>query len=165
MSPSGHSIIKEHMFLNKALLAGELSCHFFFNDKYFGYDDGIYAMIRLFEILSKTKKSLDSLLYGFPQKLSSPEFRIACNEDDKELIVKSVKKFFEEKNPQEMITIDGVRAHMPYGWGLVRASNTQPVICLRFESDTLDGLEKIKKDFFNALSLSFNAEQLEKEIM
>lgn len=164
ISPSGHSIIKEQMFLNKALLAGELSCHFFFNDKYFGYDDGIYAMLRLFEILHETNKSLKELLLDFPKKLSSPEYRIACNESDKEIIVSNVREFFKNKQPHELITIDGVRAHMKYGWGLARASNTQPVICLRFESETYDGLSQIKNDFLSALSKNFRKEDLENEL-
>lgn len=160
MSPSGHSIIKDQMKKNNALLGGELSCHFFFNDTYFGYDDGIYAMMRLFETLVTAGKTLDELLAVFPKKYSSPEYRVACQEDQKHTIVESVKDAFIKRGDAKTITIDGIRATMPYGWGLVRVSNTQPAITIRFESDTQDGLKKIKTDFFETLKPYFDASWL-----
>jgi len=165
MSPSGHSIIKERMAATKALLGGELSCHFFFHDRYFGYDDGIYAALRLFEILHATQKTLDQLLQDFPKKVSSPEFRIMCLSDSqKTVIVEHVKTIFAARKDLELITIDGVRAHMNYGWGLARASNTQPAISLRFESDTQEGLHHVKTDFFNALQPYFEEQRLRKDL-
>lgn len=151
MAPSGHSHIKDTLRKNNALLAGELSCHFFFADRYFGYDDGIYAMMRLFEIIIQTKKTLKELLEIFPKKVSSPEYRLACPEEKKDEIVDAVKSYLEKQKDIELITIDGVRAQTKDGWGLVRASNTQPVLSLRFESDTQEGLERIKKLFIYVL--------------
>lgn len=156
IAPSGHSIIKEHIRKNNALLGGELSCHFFFNDKYFGYDDGIYASIRLFELLHKTNKTLSKLISKLPQKTNSPEYRIPCKENEKNNIIQHVQNIFAARKDTDLITIDGMRAQMPYGWGLIRASNTQPVVCLRFESDTQANLLKLKSDFANALQPFFN---------
>ncbi len=161
MSPSGHSLIKEAMKKHKALIAGELSCHFFFNDRYFGYDDGIYAALRLFEIVEKTKQSLDELVSIFPKKVSSPEIRIPCKTDNEKVkIVDDVKTIFGARQDAKTLTIDGIRAQMDYGWGLVRASNTQPVICLRFESSTPDGLKQVKNDFYQALEGHFEEKTL-----
>ncbi len=161
ISPSGHSLIKKAMAEHNAKLAGELSCHFFFNDRYFGYDDGIYATLRLFEILEETKKPLEELLTIIPVKQSSPEIRIKCSTDaQKVAIVADVKKIFAAREDAELLTIDGIRASMPYGWGLLRASNTQPVICLRFESTTKEGFDQVKEDFFKALLPHFDEKTL-----
>ena len=163
MSPTGHSIIKSNLKKHQAIIAGELSCHFFFNDRYFGYDDGIYAAMRLFEILNKTNKELDDLLTLFPSTISSPEIRIACKtEQEKQEIVNHVTKEFAKRTDCQTITIDGVRAQMSYGWGLVRASNTQTVISLRFESTTQDGILKVKRDFFTTLLSFFEEDTLKK---
>ncbi len=165
IAPSGTSNIKKSMKEHCAVLGGELSCHFFFNDRYFGYDDGIYAMCRLFELLATTQKTFEALLELIPSKISSPEFRIACDSDEiKESIINDVKKYFAVKKDSELITIDGIRAHMNYGWGLARASNTQPVICLRFESDSQDGLTRVKNDFFTSLKTHFDEQTLRKSI-
>jgi phosphomannomutase/phosphoglucomutase len=165
MSPTGHSIIKESLIRHKALLAGEFSCHFFFNDRYYGFDDGIYAALRLLEILHKSKKSLRDLLAIFPKRISSPEFRMHCtSEEQKGIIVNHVTKIFTARPDAQTITIDGIRAQMDYGWGLVRASNTQTVVSLRFESDTDDGLIRVKQDFFNALLPFFNEKKLKEAI-
>ncbi len=151
MAPSGHSKIKDIMQKQDALLAGELSCHFFFKDRYFGYDDGVYAMFRLFEILHKTNKTLGELIAEFPKKFCTPEYRLTCKEKNKQLIVDHVTSCFIGKKNIKILTIDGIRAQMSYGWGLVRASNTQPLISLRFESDTKEGLQKVKCDFAQTL--------------
>ena len=165
VAPSGHSHIKSAMKEHKALLAGELSCHFFFHDRYFGYDDGIYAGLRLIEILHASGKTLTQLLAQIPQKVSSPEIRIACkNDSDKQGIVSDVKKIFAARSDLELITIDGIRAHMSYGWGLLRASNTQPVICLRFESDDSAGLDRVKNDFYQLLLPYFDEQFLRSKI-
>ncbi|MEX0940904.1 MAG: phosphomannomutase/phosphoglucomutase [Candidatus Babeliales bacterium] len=164
ISASGHSIIKDQLKKQDALLAGELSCHFFFKDRYFGYDDGIYAALRLFELLQDSQKSLDELLTIFPQKYATPEIRIACPQEKMDEIVDSVKEYFAKDVQAEVITIDGIRVAMQHGWGLVRSSNTQPVICLRFESDSADGLNLLKKDFLQALTPYFTKEELYKEL-
>jgi phosphomannomutase / phosphoglucomutase len=160
MAPSGHSIIKEHLRISNAKLAGEISCHFFFNDRYFGYDDGIYAALRLFELLHETQLNLDALIDTLPKKVSSPEYRISCAESDKTLIVDHVRKVFEKHKDVEIITIDGVRATFADGWGLIRASNTQSVVCLRFESDSRSGLRRVESMFKNALLPFFSNRQL-----
>jgi phosphomannomutase/phosphoglucomutase len=164
ISPCGHAIIKEKMNEYAALLGGELSCHFFFEDRYFGYDDGIYAMMRLLEIIVKSGKPLDELLRIFPQKISSPEIRIASTDEQKFNIVAHLKNAFGNLKDVELITIDGVRAHFPYGWTSIRVSNTQPMLSVRFESDSLHGFEKIKKDIFEALTPYFEKTVLEKAL-
>lgn len=165
MSPAGHSIIKEQMRIHHALLGGELSCHFFFNDRYFGYDDAFYAMMRLFELLVQSGKTLDDLLRIIPKKFSSPEYRVKCNEDKKVSIVAAVKDVFMRRADATTITIDGVRATLPYGWGLVRVSNTQPALTIRFESDSQQGLQQVKQDFYTALQPYFdNAAWLQEQL-
>jgi phosphomannomutase len=122
-------------------------------------------MFRLFELMVLTKKTFEELLAMVPIKISSPEFRIACHSDEvKESIINDVKKYFATKPDSELITIDGIRAHMHYGWGLARASNTQPVICLRFESDCQDGLARVKNDFFTVLKMHFDEQVLRESI-
>ncbi len=160
MSPSGHSIIKDQMKKNNAILAGELSCHFFFKDRYFGYDDGIYAMVRLFEILMQSEKSLDDLLIKFPKKYTSSEFRLTCQESQMPLIIEHIQATFEHKSNIKLMTIDGIRVIMEDGWGMARASNTQPVICLRFESDSLQGLQRIQGEFVEILKSYICSDEL-----
>lgn len=164
ISPSGHSIIKKAMKEYHALLAGELSCHFFFADRYFGYDDGIYAMLRLFELLQESGKTLDELVATIPKKISSKEYRIVCDDAKKQHIVQAVKDTMLKRPDVQALTIDGVRATMPYGWGLVRASNTQPALTIRFESDTYEGLNRVKHDFFVALEPFFDPIWLKKQL-
>jgi len=165
LAPSGYSFIKQAMAQHGALLGGELSCHFTFNDRYLGYDDGIYAGLRTIEILHQTGKSLDELLTIIPHKISSPEIRLACSSDaQKATIVTHVTGILAARTDLDLITIDGIRAQMSYGWGLVRASNTQPVICLRFESDTTAGLTRIKEEFFQALTPFFDNDLLRRKI-
>lgn len=161
MSPSGHAIIKSQMKKHKALLGGELSCHFFFNDRYFGYDDGIYAALRLFEHILHSGEPLHQLLSFFPRKVSSPEIRISCSEKKIPSIIKDLEDYFSRKSNVKVVTIDGIRVTMKHGWGIVRGSNTQPVLCMRFESDTKTGLQKVKDDFFNVLQPHFEAKIIE----
>ncbi|MFZ5954117.1 MAG: phosphomannomutase/phosphoglucomutase [Candidatus Dependentiae bacterium] len=162
ISPSGHAIIKDQMKKNNALLAGELSCHFFFADRYFGYDDGIYAFLRLFDILYKSGKTLEELLTIFPKKYSSSEIRLSCAEQQKQTIINMIKNEFTLKPYTKLITVDGVRAVMPYGWGIIRASNTQEVLSMRFESDSEHGLEQIKDDFKLILRQYYDFSTLQK---
>lgn len=161
LSATGHSLIKQAMKKHNALLGGELSCHFFFHDRYFGYDDGIYAMMRLFEILIESDKTFEQLLMVFPKKFSSREFRVACREEDKKGIISAVHDFFAKRSGVKIVTIDGVRATMPEGWGIVRASNTQPVMSMRFESDSPRGLEVVKQLFIDALASYYTQQELQ----
>ncbi|MFC1842827.1 phosphomannomutase/phosphoglucomutase [Candidatus Dependentiae bacterium] len=165
LSPSGHSIVKKLMSEQGALLGGELSCHFFFADRYFGYDDAFYSMMRLFEILVKDKKSLQELISLFPKKISTPEMRIECADNKKKEVVQQVKLLFEKKPNVTLVTIDGVRAIMDYGWGILRVSNTQPAVSLRLESSTEEGLEKVKHDFYNAMSPHFDQDVLKEHMV
>jgi phosphomannomutase/phosphoglucomutase len=164
ISPSGHSIIKDYMKQHQGLIGGELSCHFFFHDRYFGYDDGIYAAMRLFEILVGQGKTLEQLLSIVPKKCSSREYRVACPDDKKNMVVQSVKELFAQRHDVQALTIDGVRAMMPYGWGLVRVSNTQPALTIRFESDTIKGLQNVKQDFYDALKPYFEPSWLANQL-
>jgi len=152
ISATGHTNIKEQMKQQDALLGGELSCHFFFKDRYFGYDDGIYAMMRLIELLCDTGKSLDALVAIFPQKYSSREYRIACPDDIKRVIVDRVTDILASRSDVDIITLDGVRAMWADGWGILRASNTQPALSLRFEADSSRALNRIKSEFADLLA-------------
>lgn len=164
ISACGHAIIKSQMEKNHALLGGELSCHFFFEDRYFGYDDGIYAMMRLFEIVQKSGKSLNELVSIFPKKYSSPEIRIACAEDKKQIIIDNVKRYFEKRSDADLLTIDGIRVTLPYGWANVRASNTQAVLSMRFEGNSPQDLVRIKQEIMNILIKFFDENLLRKEL-
>jgi phosphomannomutase/phosphoglucomutase len=161
ISPAGHAIIKATMERNHALLGGELSCHFFFHDRYFGYDDGIYALMRLLEIIISSGKSLQELIAVFPKKFSTAEIRLACAEEQKQIIINALKEYFSQCADADIVTIDGIRVTMPYGWGIVRASNTQPVLSMRFESETEQGLAHIKQDFIDLLSQYFDRKTLQ----
>jgi phosphomannomutase/phosphoglucomutase len=145
----GHSLIKAKMREEEAVLAGEMSGHIFFSHKYFGYDDAIYAGARLLEILSNTDKSISELLSGVPKMVSTPEIRIECPDEKKFEIVKMLTEDF--KNNHEVIDIDGARIIFDDGWGLVRASNTQPVLVLRFEGKSEDSLKNIKNEIESRL--------------
>ena len=142
MWKTGHSLIKKKMKEEKAELAGEMSGHMFFADRYFGYDDAIYASCRLLEILSNTGKALSDLLSDVPKTYTTPEIRVDCPDDKKFALVEQVTDYFRQRN--EVIDIDGVRVLFPDGWGLVRASNTQPALVLRFEALSENRLSEIK---------------------
>jgi phosphomannomutase/phosphoglucomutase len=142
MWKTGHSLIKEKMREEKAVLGGEMSGHIFFADRYFGYDDAIYASCRLIELLSETDKKLSQLLSDVPRTFITPEIRVDCPDEIKFKAVETVKEFLRKDHP--IIDVDGVRVKYEDGWGLVRASNTQPVLVLRFEALTQDRLNAIK---------------------
>jgi phosphomannomutase/phosphoglucomutase len=143
MWKAGHSLIKAKMKEEeKAVLGGEMSGHIFFADRYFGYDDAIYAAIRLLEILSQTGEKLSSLLADVPQTFATPEIRIDCPDDKKAAVVHKIKKHFQDT--PGIIDIDGVRIPFEGGWALVRSSNTQPVIVLRFEASSAKNLQLIR---------------------
>jgi len=155
MYKTGHSLIKAKMKEEHALLAGEMSGHMFFSDRYHGYDDAIYASLRLLEILSKGKK-LSELAAQVPHYFSTPEIRVETTDEKKFAIVDGLKASFMKS--YKVIDIDGVRVDFGDGWGLVRASNTQPVLVLRFEAKTKDRLEEIESLFLDNLrKLGINA--------
>jgi phosphomannomutase/phosphoglucomutase len=143
MWKTGHSLIKKKMKEEKAELAGEMSGHMFFADRYFGFDDAIYASCRLLEIISKTGKKISELLSGIPKTYSTPEIRVDCPDDKKFILVDKVTEHFKRLN--NIIDIDGVRVLFEDGWGLVRASNTQPALVLRFEAMSEKRLAEIKE--------------------
>ncbi len=141
---TGHSLIKAKMKEVQAELAGEMSGHMFFKDRYFGYDDGIYASCRLLEIVAATGKTLPQLLEGIPKTYTTPEIRVECADEIKFDVVARARAYFQEHGYQ-VIDVDGARIVFPDGWGLVRASNTQPVLVLRYEAETPERLEEIRR--------------------
>ncbi|MHB8138356.1 MAG: phosphomannomutase/phosphoglucomutase [Smithellaceae bacterium] len=151
MWKAGHSLIKAKMKEEKALLGGEMSGHIFFADRYFGYDDAIYAAVRLLEILSQTNQSISELLSDVPQTFATPEIRVDSDDDKKTAVVEKIKNHY--RNTPGVIDIDGVRIPFPEGWALVRCSNTQPVIVLRFEASSAESLQKIRSEVESLLVL------------
>ncbi len=149
MYKTGHSLIKAKMKETGAALAGEMSGHLFFADRYFGYDDAIYAACRLVEILDSSGKKVSELLADVPETVVTPEIRRDCPDDRKFEIVKKVTAHFKSK--YDVVDVDGVRILFPDGWGLVRASNTQPVLVLRFEAENQARLEEIQSEVERAL--------------
>ena len=140
---TGHSLIKKKMKDSHALLAGEMSGHIFFADRYYGYDDAIYASLRLLEILHRSGSpySVKSLLDGVPKLYSTPEIRFDTPDEVKFQVVERVKVAFKD---YPVIDIDGVRINFPDGWGLIRASNTQPALVMRFEATSPEALTRIQ---------------------
>jgi phosphomannomutase/phosphoglucomutase len=143
MWKTGHSLIKKKMKAVQAELAGEMSGHMFFADRYFGYDDALYAALRLLEILADTGKSIGELLSDVPPTFNTPEIRVACPDKVKFEVVARVTDYFRQR--EKVIDIDGVRVLFGDGWGLVRASNTQPALVLRFEALSEARLNEIRK--------------------
>lgn len=143
---TGHSLVKEKIKVEKAPFGGEMSGHVFFTDRNYGYDDAPYAGLRLCEILANTGKNIQQLLEGLPDAFNTPEIRIDTTEEKKVLIVEKVKEKFTKLNDPNITVnlIDGIRISFPEGWALARASNTQPVLVVRFESNTQAGLNKIQ---------------------
>ena len=132
MYKTGHSLIKAKMKQEHAELAGEMSGHMFFADRYFGYDDALYAACRLMEIVAASGKPLSAQLEGLPKTVSTPEIRFDCPDETKFQVVESVADHF--RGTHKVIEVDGVRVLFERGWGLLRASNTQPVLVMRFEA-------------------------------
>jgi phosphomannomutase / phosphoglucomutase len=150
MWKTGHSLIKKKMKEEGAELAGEMSGHMFFADRYLGYDDATYASFRLLEILSGTDKPLSTLLSDVPKTFTTPEIRVECPDDRKFAVVKKVTTYFKDR--YNVIDIDGVRVLFGDGWGLVRASNTQPALVLRFEAVSQARLSEIQEMMESVLS-------------
>ncbi|RKX61067.1 MAG: phosphomannomutase [Thermodesulfobacteriota bacterium] len=150
MWKTGHSLIKNKMKEEKAILAGEMSGHLFFADKWFGFDDGVYTSVRLVEILSQNEKRLSEYLKDIPKLFSTPEIRKECPDEIKfKVVEKLVKKFKEDGF--NVVDIDGARIEFEEGWALVRASNTQPVLVLRFEAESEEFLKKLQNKVYKEL--------------
>jgi phosphomannomutase/phosphoglucomutase len=150
MWKTGHSLLKAKMKELGAPFAGEMSGHMFFADDYFGFDDAIYASLRLAELVANSGKKLSELVAEIPSFVSTPEIRVDCPDEDKFLVVSELVKRFQEK--YEVVDVDGARVLFGDGWGLVRASNTQPVLVLRFEAKTPERLRAIGQEFLSVLS-------------
>jgi len=143
MWKAGHSIIKAKMKETGAALAGEMSGHIFFEDRFYGFDDACYAGARLLEILSNNDKPLSELLSDLPKTFSTPEIRIECPDETKFKVAAQIAEHFQSLG-HDVNTIDGARITFAHGWGLVRPSNTQALLVLRFEAETAENLERIK---------------------
>lgn len=149
MYKTGHSLIKAKMKQEHAELAGEMSGHMFFADRYLGYDDALYAACRLMEIVAASGKPLSAQVAGLPRTVTTPEIRVDCPDDRKFEIVGRVAGHF--KRTHQVIDVDGVRVLFGKGWGLLRASNTQPVLVMRFEAETPELLDQYRREVEGAL--------------
>lgn len=151
MWKTGHSLIKNRMLELDAILAGEMSGHLFFRERWFGFDDGIYAAARLLEIISQESDDVSTLFHQFPNSINTPEIKVPVNEKDKFSLVQKIIKIAQlpdtVSDALTMNTLDGLRIEFSYGWGLVRASNTTACLTLRFEADTKDNLQHIQLQF------------------
>lgn len=157
MWKTGHSLIKEKVKTDKAPFGGEMSGHIFFADRNYGYDDAPYAGLRLCEIIAHSGKNVQQLLEGFPTSFSTPEIRIDTTEEKKILIVEKVKEAFSQPSDlYKLNLIDGIRISYKTkdytGWALARASNTQPVLVVRFESDSQTGLKEIESSIMSIVN-------------
>lgn len=151
MHKTGHSLLKRKMKEEKALLAGEMSGHMFFAENYFGFDDGLYASLLILRIMSERNKKVSELKKEMPYYISTPEIRVDTTDEDKFKIVDEIVKYYKEKN-YRVVDIDGARVYFENGWALVRASNTQPILVVRFEAKDEESMEKIRKNIKETLS-------------
>ncbi|MBS7609135.1 phosphomannomutase/phosphoglucomutase [Candidatus Bathyarchaeota archaeon] len=143
MSRTGHSYVQELLIREGAPLAGELSGHFYFADGYYGYDDGILAALKMVEILSKESAKLSEIVETIPRYEATPELRVPCPDERKFRVVEALKERLRNRG-LEIIDLDGVRVELPQGWGIVRASNTEPALVMRFEAKDLEGLSEVQ---------------------
>jgi phosphomannomutase len=153
MWKTGHSLIKSKMAEVGAPLAGEMSGHIFFADRYYGYDDALYAAVRLLSIVSRSKESLAEIRNRLPQVINTPEIRFPCADDRKFAVVDEVKGRLQSAKAN-VNDVDGVRVLTKDGWWLLRASNTQDVLVARCESTSEDGLKRLKSDLVAQLTQS-----------
>lgn len=149
MYKTGHSLIKAKMAERRSPLAGEMSGHIFYADDFFGHDDALYSALRLLRLLEARQAPLSALVAEIPSYINTPEIHVACPDDRKFEVIKELQDDFSKT--YETVTIDGARVVFRDGWGLVRASNTQPVLVLRFEAKTDAGVQRIRKIFFEKL--------------
>ena len=152
MSPTGHFHIKNTLKKTNAPLAGEMSGHIFFNDEWYGFDDGHYSAFRLIEIIKNSESSIGAIFDELPKAYSTPEININIDEDKKFQIVEDFVSQSEFREG-EKITIDGLRVNFDDGWGLLRASNTTPKLVLRFEANSPERLNEIRNIFLNQLKI------------
>jgi phosphomannomutase/phosphoglucomutase len=153
MWKTGHSLIKSKMKESQAALAGEMSGHMFFADRYYGYDDALYAACRLLEIVSHSGQPLSRLLADVPATVVTPEIRFDCPDHLKFTVVQRAAE--ELRARHKTVDVDGVRVLFPQGWGLVRASNTQPVLVMRFEAATAELLGEYRSEVESAVERAF----------
>ncbi len=151
MSKTGHSFIKAKLKETNAEFAGEMSGHLFFNDRWYGFDDGLYAGARFLELLSETDKTANQLFEVYPKKPTTPEIQIPVDESIKFQIIEQLQTQTDVFANGNICTLDGLRVDFEDSWGLLRASNTTPILVARFEGDTLEALDKIKQKFIKAL--------------
>ncbi len=156
MWKAGHSLLKAKMRETGALLGGEMSGHVFFAERWFGFDDGVYAGARLLELLARTGASLAGLLADLPPAHTTPELRIACPDDRKFAVADRVRDHFRAAGA-DLVDIDGVRVRFAHGWGLLRASNTQPELVMRFEADTPERLAEYRATLEAAVAAARSA--------
>jgi len=145
----GHSLIKSKMHETGAEIAGEMSGHIFYRHRYYGFDDALWVTGRLLEIVARADRPLSRFLEDWPQLYNTPEIRLDCPDEIKFEVVERVRDYFRDR--YQVVDVDGMRVIMPGGWGLLRASNTQPVVVLRFEADSPQRLEEIRREVEEAL--------------
>lgn len=150
INATGHSLIKARLKKESAELAGEMSAHIFFKEDYFGYDDALFATARFARIMTETDKKVSEFLADTPKVYNTPEIRVDCPDSEKFGVIEDITKYF--KQSYDVVDIDGARVNFGDGWGLVRASNTQPVLVLRFEAASEERLEVLKRIFHEKLS-------------
>lgn len=150
INATGHSLIKARLKKENAELAGEMSAHIFFKEDFYGFDDAIFATARFARIMSQTDLKVSQFLADVPEVYNTPEIRVDCPDDEKFAIIEDITAFF--KKDHDVIDIDGARVTFGDGWGLVRASNTQPVLVLRFEAQSMERLDELKKLFHDKLA-------------
>ena len=153
MMETGHSLIKARLAETKAPLAGEMSGHIFFADRWYGFDDAIYVAVRLLGVLGRAPETLADMLDRLPPVFNTPELRLPCEEERKFAIVEEVRERLRRRGA-EMVEIDGVRVRTPEGWWLLRASNTQAVVTARAEASTEDGLKRLTQQLAEELAVS-----------
>ena len=156
---TGHSLIKAKMKETQALLAGEMSGHVFFKERWYGFDDGLYAGARLLEILSRTDNP-SLTLESLPNSICTPELQIKLQEGENKTLISLLQEQGKFEGARDILTLDGVRVEYEDGFGLARSSNTTPVVVLRFEADNSDALERIKEDFRKNILTVFPSAQL-----
>ncbi|CAG9204072.1 Phosphoglucomutase [Burkholderia vietnamiensis] len=151
MWKTGHSLVKAKLRETGAPLAGEMSGHVFFKDRWYGFDDGLYTGARLLEILAKTADP-SAVLNALPDAMSTPELQLKLEEGENFRLIEKLQSEAKFDGADEVVTIDGLRVEYPDGFGLARSSNTTPVVVLRFEAETQEGLERIQADFRRVLT-------------
>lgn len=160
LSGTGIATIKKTMREANALIGGEISCHTIFRDRFFGFDDGLYSMLRLFELMAETGSSLDELIQAIPLTFTSKLYRIPCSSSVCNEVINMLRLTFEKKDDVEIFSIDGIRIHFPFGWAIVRASNTEPLISIRFEAETQQKLENLKNEFRDLMAPYFDCSSI-----